>query len=79
MGGFEYMIELGQLEGCMSFGETLKEAKLGLKESLHLWIRSHGQQQLPDIRDGAHLIYLDPPMQVEEFNYINSELKKLKG
>ncbi|MFC0473203.1 type II toxin-antitoxin system HicB family antitoxin [Halalkalibacter kiskunsagensis] len=78
-GGFEFLIELHQLDGCESFGETMREAKVGLKESLHLWIRTHGQQQLPDIRDGAHLIYLDPPMQMEEFEYINRELKKLKG
>ncbi|WP_332697552.1 type II toxin-antitoxin system HicB family antitoxin [Halalkalibacter lacteus] len=79
MGGFEFMIALDQLEGCESFGETMREAKVGLEESLHLWIYTHGQQQLPDIRKGAHLIYMDSPMEIEEFEYINYELKKLKG
>ena len=77
MGRQEMMIELDELEGCVSFGDTLREAKKGLKESLFLWIRHHGEQQLPDIRSGAHLIILDSPMTDEEFEYINTELKKL--
>jgi predicted RNase H-like HicB family nuclease len=76
-GGFEMMIELDELEGCVSFGSTLKEAKVHLIESLRLWIQHHGEQLLPDIRDGAHLIYLDSPMDCEEFTYINQELKKI--
>ncbi len=73
----EVMIELDELDGCVSFGDTLREAKIGLRESLFLWIRQHGEQQLPDICSGAHLIMLDPPMTDEEFEYINTEIKKL--
>jgi predicted RNase H-like HicB family nuclease len=79
LGGMEVMIELDQLDGCVSFGETVKEAKKGLQESLYLWIRMHGEQQLPDIRSEAQLIFLDPPMEVEEFEYINNELLTLKS
>lgn len=78
-GGFEVMIELDQLDGCVSFGDTVKEAKQGLRESLYLWIRMYGEQQLPDIHNEAQLIFLDPPMEVAEFEYINNELQLLKN
>ncbi|ARK31769.1 type II toxin-antitoxin system HicB family antitoxin [Halalkalibacter krulwichiae] len=71
------MIELMELDGCVSFGDTLKEAKADLSEALTLWIQYHGEQQLPEIRDGAHIIYLDAPMEIREFQYINSELENM--
>ncbi|MDT8859342.1 type II toxin-antitoxin system HicB family antitoxin [Alkalihalobacillus sp. MEB130] len=78
-GGIEMMIEIDQLDGCVSFGETVKDAKSGLRESLYLWLRTYGESQLPDVQGGAQLIYLDPPMEEEEFDYINRELQLLKG
>lgn len=79
MGHSEMMIELDELDGCVSFGDTLREAKKGLTESLFLWIRQHGEQQLPDIYSSAraHLIILESPMREEEFEFVNTEIKKL--
>ncbi|WP_017726523.1 type II toxin-antitoxin system HicB family antitoxin [Halalkalibacterium ligniniphilum] len=76
-GGFEYMIEIEELDGCISYGNTIGDAKHGLYEALHLWIRQYGESALPEIPSGAQLIFLDPPMTVEDFEYINQELKKL--
>ncbi|GAE34198.1 type II toxin-antitoxin system HicB family antitoxin [Halalkalibacter akibai] len=76
-GGSEIMIEMVDLDGCVSFGDTVREARSHLVESLQLWIKHYGDYSLPEIKEGAHIIYLDPPMEESEFNYINLELKKL--
>ncbi|GAE25788.1 hypothetical protein JCM9140_1804 [Halalkalibacter wakoensis JCM 9140] len=74
-GGMEVMIEFEELHGCVSYGETVRDAKMGLTDSLYMWIRMYGESQLPDLRDGAQLIHLDPPMDEEEFRSINYELR----
>ncbi|NEU29992.1 type II toxin-antitoxin system HicB family antitoxin [bacterium LRH843] len=77
LGQTEVMIEIDELKGCVSFGDTLKEAKIGLVESLFLWVRKHGGQGLPPKCSGAHLIILEQPMCEDEFIYINEELNKM--
>ncbi|WP_227936548.1 type II toxin-antitoxin system HicB family antitoxin [Alkalihalobacillus deserti] len=76
-GDFEMMIEINELDGCVSFGRNIKEAKVDLAIALRHWIQYQGEQLLPDIRDGAHIVYLDPPMDESEFDYINKELKRI--
>ncbi|MCM3714973.1 type II toxin-antitoxin system HicB family antitoxin [Halalkalibacter oceani] len=76
-GKVEIMIELEELDGCLSFGDTVREAKDGLKEALYLWIRRHGEQQLPEVQQSAHLIILEPPMTTKEFHHVNDEVKKM--
>ena len=44
LGGTEFMFEIIGADGCVSFGDTIYEAKRGLKESLQLWIRTNGEQ-----------------------------------
>ncbi|MFC0562026.1 type II toxin-antitoxin system HicB family antitoxin [Halalkalibacter alkalisediminis] len=75
-GDFEVMIEIEELDGCVSFGKTVKEAKADLAIALRLWVQFQGEQLLPDIREGAHIVYLDPPMDESEFDYINDELQR---
>lgn len=77
LGGKEVMIEIAELLHCVSFGETFKEAKEALTESLFVWIQKNGEHRLPKKHNGAHIIYLDVPMSKSEFTYINAELKKL--
>ncbi|MEC2071798.1 type II toxin-antitoxin system HicB family antitoxin [Alkalihalophilus marmarensis] len=77
-GQTEIMIEIIGAEGCVSFGYSVKEAKRGLKEALLLWIKKYGELALPEGREGAHLIYIEPEMSKEEEDYINVELKKLQ-
>ena len=75
-GDFEVMIEIVELDGCFSFGRTVKEAKADLAIALRLWIQYQGEQLLPEMREGAHIVYLDPPMEESEFDFINDELQK---
>ncbi|BAB06985.1 type II toxin-antitoxin system HicB family antitoxin [Halalkalibacterium halodurans] len=70
-----YTIELEELEGCLSYGSTIREAKKGLTEALGGWVRKHGERALPEVEDGAQIIYLEPPMSIEEFDWINDELR----
>ncbi len=78
LGDTEFMIELDELDGCVSFGHTITEAKKDLHEALYLWIRKHGEGMLPDVIQGAHLTILEPPMNKDEFIYINKQLKEIR-
>lgn len=78
IGNKEYMIELEGIDGCVSFGETIREAKKGLYEALHLWLKRYGEEALPVVQsEGAQLIHLLPEMTDVEVRYINEELQKL--
>ncbi|MDQ0208173.1 type II toxin-antitoxin system HicB family antitoxin [Alkalicoccobacillus murimartini] len=72
----EYMIELEGIDGCVSFGDSVKEAKQGLKEALSLWLRRYGESALPVQREGAQLIHILPEMSNLDVQYINEELQK---
>ncbi|GAF64249.1 hypothetical protein BTS2_1141 [Bacillus sp. TS-2] len=76
-GETEIMFEINELDGCVSFGDNVKEAKQGLHEALHLWIKKNGAHLLPEVNDGCHLVYLEPNMSQDEVTYINSELQSL--
>lgn len=76
-GDFEIMMEVNELDGCVSFGKTVREAKADLAIALRLWIQYQGEQLLPEVRDGAHVVYIDPPMDESEFDFINQELKQI--
>ncbi|TSB48105.1 type II toxin-antitoxin system HicB family antitoxin [Alkalicoccobacillus porphyridii] len=77
LGSKEYMIELEGIDGCVSFGDTVKEAKQGLKSALSQWMTRYGEFSLPVQSEGAHLIHLIPEMTNVEVQYINEELQKL--
>ncbi|WP_100405153.1 type II toxin-antitoxin system HicB family antitoxin [Bacillus solitudinis] len=77
LGASEFMIELEGIDGCVSFGDSITAAKLGLEEALELWIRHHGESLLPESCSGAQIILLEPQMSEEEVLYLNTELKKL--
>lgn len=76
-GQMEIMIELVGVDGCVAYGDTILEAKVELASALCLWIRNYGEQQLPDIHHTAQIIYLEQPMTIAEFRFVNQELKKL--
>lgn len=76
-GQMELMIELIDLDGCVSYGDTFKEARESLPLALHYWLTKYGEQQLPEPREGAQLIFLEQEMTLNEFHYINQELAKL--
>ncbi|WP_088103872.1 HicB family protein [Halalkalibacter urbisdiaboli] len=76
-GGTSIMIEIVGAEGCVSYGDSVKQAKEGLYEALLVWIRHFGEYALPETREGAQIVFLEPPMTDEEYQYINTELKKL--
>ena len=78
IGSKEYMIELEGIDGCVSFGETIREAKKGLYEALYLWLKRYGEEALPAAgNEGAQLIHLLPEMTDVEVQYINEELQRL--
>ncbi|MCM2675339.1 type II toxin-antitoxin system HicB family antitoxin [Alkalicoccobacillus plakortidis] len=77
-GNKEYMIELEGIDGCVSFGDTVKEAKKGLQDALSLWLKRYGEEALPlHQHEGAQLIHILPEMSNLEVQYINEELQKL--
>ncbi len=78
LGGTEFMIEILGMDGCASFGRSVREAKAGLREALYLWIERHGHCALPQGCEGAQVIILEEPMSAEEVSFINNELKSFK-
>lgn len=78
LGKTEFMIEIDEIDGCVSFGDTIREAKRGLHEALYLWIKKYGYDMLPEMRKGAHIITIEHPMTEAEFHYINKKLTELR-
>ncbi|MGO4890071.1 type II toxin-antitoxin system HicB family antitoxin [Anaerobacillus sp. MEB173] len=76
-GGMEYSIELKELEGCVSYGYTIAEAKKGLLDSVKVWLNGHNNT-LPAAKNETHIIVIEPDMHKEEFDYINHSLQQLK-
>lgn len=73
------MIEIAELDYCVSFGLTVKEAKQGLEEALYQWIRKHGINRLPEVKAAAQIFFfIEKEMEQKEFDWINEELKKLE-
>ncbi len=72
-GGAEYMIEVKELNGCISYGETIAEAKKGLEESIKLWY-SHHKKENSLLQTNTKVIHLEPNMTKEEFEQINQKL-----
>lgn len=70
----EYLIEIKELEGCVSYGDTFAEAKEGLSESIELWLRHHRLNVQLAENSKAQLIYMVPQMTREEFEQINYQL-----
>ncbi|WP_059103762.1 type II toxin-antitoxin system HicB family antitoxin [Shouchella shacheensis] len=77
LGGFEYMIELLQVDGCVGFGDTLSEAKLNLDEALFLWAKHHGVSHLPEVNMAAQLIVLEAPMEEVEAAQVDGRLRAI--
>lgn len=75
-GKSEYMIEVVELEGCVSYGDTFAEAKNGLKESIELWFQHNGVKS-PPLSIENKLILMEPKMTKEEFHSINKQLLQL--
>lgn len=73
----EYMIELVELEGCVSYGETIAEAKQGLKESIKLWFKHHGNKKPSILKTTKQLVHIEPNMTKEEFKKLNNRLLQL--
>ncbi|MBU8905256.1 type II toxin-antitoxin system HicB family antitoxin [Desertibacillus haloalkaliphilus] len=78
IGGYEYLIELKEVEGCFSYGDTIAEAKKGLKEAMVLWVMKHGVEALPEPVHSTQLVYIQPPMTEEEFEQINYFVRQYK-
>jgi predicted RNase H-like HicB family nuclease len=70
----EFLIEIKELEGCVSYGDTLAEAKEGLCESIELWLKHHRINVSLAGNSKAQLIYMVPQMTREEFERINYQL-----
>ncbi|QOY33815.1 type II toxin-antitoxin system HicB family antitoxin [Anaerobacillus isosaccharinicus] len=73
-GGTEYMIEIKELDGCVSYGESFAEAKKGLQESIQLWFKYHRKLETQPIKNQTHLVHMEPKMTKEEFEQINKLL-----
>jgi predicted RNase H-like HicB family nuclease len=73
-GGTEYMIEIKELDGCVSYGESLAEAKKGLQESIQLWFKHRNEKAKLLKKSKNHMVFLQPNMTKEEFEQINKRL-----
>lgn len=74
LGRDEYLIEIRELIGCVSYGETFAEAKEGLRESIKVWIKHH-QLSVPLVPNAkTKLIYIEPPMSRQELKQVNYQL-----
>jgi len=71
-GGYEYAIEIDELEDLVSYGDTYREAKEGLVESVFYWLRHRKLERLPEgQKRSAHCIRISKTMTEEEFKQIN--------
>lgn len=73
----EYLIEINELKGCVSYGDTFAEAKEGVRESIELWLKHHRLNVLLAPNPKGNLIYIKPPMTRKEFNQINYQISSL--
>lgn len=73
-GGTEYMIEIKELIGCVSYGDTLAEAKKGLKESIQLWFKHRSKNEIVPVKTRNHIVHIEPNMTKAEFEQINKKL-----
>ncbi|WNF36103.1 type II toxin-antitoxin system HicB family antitoxin [Bacillaceae bacterium IKA-2] len=77
LGSDEYMIEIRELTGCVSYGDTFAEAKKGLRESIKIWLK-HQRFYVPIVPSSKiKLIYMEPPMTRTEFKQVNYRLLHL--
>lgn len=71
-GGYEYMIEVVELDGLISYGDTYKEAKEGLVDSVFYWLKHRKLRQLPEGESRlTHLVHICTTMTEDEFAQIN--------
>ncbi|RXI98629.1 type II toxin-antitoxin system HicB family antitoxin [Anaerobacillus alkaliphilus] len=78
-GETEYMIEIKELDGCVSYGATYGEARAGLGEAIQIWFKHRNEQRRfhKTTKMKTHFIQLEPKMTKEEFEQINRRLLKL--
>lgn len=76
-GGYGYMIEVDELDGLISYGNTYREAKEGLMEAVHYWLQQRQLTSLP-ARESSQpsFIRIDTSMSEEEFQEINLLIQK---
>lgn len=77
LGRDEYLIEIRELTGCVSYGDTFAEAKEGLRESIKVWIKHHRLDVPLVLNSKTKLIYMEPPMTRQEFKQVNYQLLHL--
>jgi predicted RNase H-like HicB family nuclease len=73
----EYLIEIKELAGCVSYGDTFAEAKMGLRESIELWLKHHRLKVPLILNSKAQLIYMVPQMTRKEFEKINHQILQI--
>lgn len=77
LGRDEYLIEIRELTGCVSYGDTFAEAKEGLRESIKVWLKHH-RLNVPLISTSkTKLIFMEPPMSRQELKQVNYQLLHL--
>lgn len=77
-GDWEYAIEIKELDGCISYGDTYREAKEGLAEAASLWLKFHGLLTLPINVGKKPLLVIEPKMTEAEFQQVNYIIKQWK-
>ena len=64
----EYLVEFSELEGCLSEGKTLKDAKKNASEALNGWLVSNCDRNLnipdPKTRKGRNYYPIEVDLQV---------------
>lgn len=77
LGKDEYLIEISELTGCVSYGDTFAEAKAGLRESIKVWVKHH-RFNVPLVSNSkSKLIYMEPSMTRQEYKQVNFQLLHL--
>lgn len=77
-GGIEYSIEIKELPGCISYGNTYKQAKEGLFEAVMLWKEKRKINQLRIPNEGSDNINIQSAMTLKEFEDINAIIREWK-
>ncbi|WP_026671681.1 type II toxin-antitoxin system HicB family antitoxin [Alkalihalobacterium bogoriense] len=77
-GGIEYSIEIKELPGCVSYGDTYKQAKEGLIEAVTLWKEKRKISQLRIPNEGSDNINIQSAMTLKEFEDINAIIREWK-
>lgn len=76
-GKTEFMVEVKELEGCVSYGATYSEAIKGLEEAIQLWFKHHNKGLHFGRRVNTHVVQIEPMITKEQSEEINRRLLTL--